>query len=53
MPSTIVWLAVAVAAGSLVGLMIGHWAVVAGWVRRCLEDPVARPTDGDRRRTSS
>jgi len=47
MPSTIGWLAVAIAAGSLVGLMVGHWSAVAGWLHRCLEDPVARPTDAD------
>lgn len=47
MPSTIGWLAVAIAAGTIAGLMIGHWSMVAGWLHRCLEDPVGRPrTDG-------
>ena len=43
MPSTIGWLAVAVAAGALVGLMIGHWSMVAAWLHRCMEDPVPAP----------
>lgn len=42
MPSTIGWLAVAVAAGSLAGLFVGHWSTVAGWLHRCVEDPVGR-----------
>ena len=42
-PSTIGWLAVAVAAGALVGLMIGHWSSVAAWLHRCVEDPVVPP----------
>ena len=48
MPSTLWWLAVAVIAGGLVGLAVGHWSAVARWVHRRLEDPVARPT-GERR----
>ncbi|MGH9153596.1 MAG: hypothetical protein ACRD03_14600 [Acidimicrobiales bacterium] len=44
MPSTIGWLAVAVAAGALVGLAIGHWPAVAAWVHRIVEDP-APPAD--------
>lgn len=48
MPLTIGWLAVAIAAGSLMGLMIGHWSLVAQWLHRCLEDPVGRPPDVDR-----
>ncbi len=48
MPSTIGWLAVAIAVGSLVGVVLGHWTVVAAWLHRCLEDPVGRPRDGAR-----
>lgn len=48
MPSTIVWLAVAIALGSLVGLMLGHWSTVTAWLHRCLEDPVACPPDAGR-----
>lgn len=40
MPSTIGWLAVAVAAGALVGLLFGHWAAVTAWLHRIVEDPV-------------
>ena len=40
MPSTIGWLAVAVAAGALLGLAIGHWPAVTGWLHRLVEDPV-------------
>lgn len=47
MPSTIGWLAVAVATGSLVGLTIGHWSVVAAWLHRCVEDPVGRARGGE------
>jgi hypothetical protein len=43
MPSTIVWLAVAVVAGALVGRALEHWSVVAGRVGRWLRDPVAAP----------
>lgn len=50
MPSTIGWLAVAVALGALVGLAIGHWSAVSGWVARHLEDPVAAPPAPRRRR---
>lgn len=46
MPSTIGWLALAVAVGSLTGLTIGHWPVVARWLHRCLEDPVGHPHEG-------
>lgn len=42
MPSTIGWLTVAVAAGSLLGLMIGHWSMVTAWLHRCIEDPVGQ-----------
>ncbi len=48
MPSTIGWLAVAIAVGSLVGLVLGHWTVVAARLHRCLEDPVGRPRDAAR-----
>ena len=48
MPSTIGWLAVAIAAGALGGLMIGHWATVAAWLHRIVEDPVP-PAEGDDR----
>ena len=51
MPSTIGWLAVAIATGSLVGLGLGHWSTVAGWLHRCLEDPVGQPRDADRERS--
>ena len=44
MPSTIAWLAVAVAAGALLGLAIGHWPAVTGWLHRLVEDP-APPAD--------
>lgn len=47
MSSTIGWLAMAIAAGSLAGVTIGHWPVVAGWLHRCLEDPVGRPGVAD------
>ena len=50
MPSSLWWLAVAIVAGGLVGLAMGHWSAVAGWVHRRLEDPVARR--GDERRPS-
>ena len=40
MPSTIGWLAVAIAAGAMVGLAVGHWATVTAWLHRCVEDPV-------------
>lgn len=43
MPSTIGWLAVAIAAGSLLGLLIGHWSMVTAWLHRCIEDPVGQP----------
>jgi hypothetical protein len=39
-PSTIGWLAIAVAVGALVGLAIGHWPAVTGWLHRLVEDPV-------------
>ena len=45
MPSAIGWLAVAVAAGALVGLMMGLWATVAAWLHRLVEDPVPPVTD--------
>ena len=48
MPSTIGWLAVAVAAGAMVGLAIGHWATVTGWLHRLVEDPVPPTDDRDR-----
>ena len=48
MPSTIGWLAVAIAAGSLLGLMIGHWSMVTAWLRRCIEDPVGQPHEAAR-----
>lgn len=48
MPSTIGWLAVAIATGSLAGRMIGHWPVVSGWLRRCLEDPAVGAGDAGR-----
>jgi len=48
MPSTVGWLALAIAVGSLVGLVLGHWAAVAAWLHRCLEDPVGRPNDAGR-----
>lgn len=48
MPSTIVWLAVAVAAGALLGFAIGHWPAVAAWVHRIVEDPAPpAPDEGD------
>lgn len=47
MPSTIGWLALAIALGSLTGLVIGHWHAIAGWLGRCMEDPVGRPDEGD------
>lgn len=43
MPSTIGWFAVATATGALVGLALGHWAVVTGWLGRCLRDPAVPP----------
>lgn len=46
--TTIGWLAVAIATGSIVGLVIGHWSTVATWLHRCMEDPVGRPWDADR-----
>ena len=49
MPSTIGWLAVAITAGSLLGLTIGHWSIVAAWLHRCLEDPVGQPHDAAQR----
>ena len=45
MPSTIGWLAVAVATGALVGLLVGHWSTVGAWLHRAVEDPVVPPTD--------
>ena len=47
MPSTIGWLAVAVAAGALVGLAIGHWPAVTGWLHRLVEDPVPPADERD------
>ena len=47
MPSTIGWLAVAVATGALLGLMVGHWAAVSTWLHRLVEDP-APPVADDR-----
>ena len=49
MPSTIGWLAVAVTAGSLLGLTIGHWSIVAAWLHRWLEDPVGQQPDAAHR----
>lgn len=43
MPSTIGWLAVAIAVGALAGLAIGHWSMVTAWLHHCLEDPVEPP----------
>ena len=40
MPSTIGWLAVAVAAGAFAGLAIAHWPAVTAWLHRLVEDPV-------------
>lgn len=45
MPSTIGWLAVAVAAGALTGLTVGHWADVAAWMHRLVEDPAPPAPD--------
>lgn len=45
MPSTIGWLATAIAGGTLAGLLIGQWSQVARWLHHCLEDPVGRPAD--------
>lgn len=45
MPSTIGWLAVAITAGGLVGLMIGHWSMVTAWLHHCIEDPVGQPPE--------
>lgn len=47
MPSTIGWLAVAVAAGALVGLAIGHWPAVAACLHRLVEDPVPPSEERD------
>ncbi|MGH9282715.1 MAG: hypothetical protein ACRD0S_07230 [Acidimicrobiales bacterium] len=43
MPSTIVWLVVAVAAGVLVGRALGHWSAVTGRLGRWLRDPTMPP----------
>lgn len=43
MPSTIVWLAVAVVAGALVGRALGHWTALSGRIGRWLQDPIAAP----------
>ncbi|HET9442548.1 MAG TPA: hypothetical protein VFO65_04450 [Acidimicrobiales bacterium] len=58
MPSTIGWLAVAVATGALAGVTIGHWGTVAAWLHRIVEDPAVPatvdvdPVDKGRGRTS-
>ena len=52
MPSTIVWLAVAVGSGALVGRALGHWSVVSGFLDRCLRDPVAKPPPGSQAQTA-
>lgn len=48
MPSTIGWLAVAITAGSLLGLMIGHWSTVTAWLHHFIEDPVGQAPDATR-----
>lgn len=46
MPSTIAWLAVAVATGALAGLALGHWTSVSAWWGRVLQDPTVPPSRG-------
>lgn len=48
MPSTIVWFTLAVMAGAVVGLALGHWSAVSARWARWLEDPVS---SGDGRQT--